>query len=146
LGFRLGLRRLPNLVRLSSGEFLLKENGLAGLVDEARIVEGQPVLEVGVGHLDVEAFALLADEGGRLEPGLKAVGVDLVLNFEQDLKPRIRFVGHDRNADIFPQIFPQLWKLFFPLEGRFGLLMIANRIPDFKDFFRIVKILIGYRL
>ncbi len=72
----------------------------------------------------------------------KLVGVDFGLDFEQDLKPRVRFVDMIAERSIFfHRYFPQLWKLFFPPSGRLSLPMIANRLPDFKDFFPIPQYL-----
>jgi hypothetical protein len=60
------------------------------LVDEARIMERQPIPEVGVGDFDIEGVFFLTDVGRGGEPGLEARGVDSLLDGGQNLKPTVR--------------------------------------------------------
>ena len=68
------------------------------LVEDRGVVLGQPVAEKSVGDTHENRAALVGDEGGRFEPGVEAVPVDLGLDPRQDLVPDIRHrsAGHRR--------------------------------------------------
>jgi hypothetical protein len=64
-------------------------------------MERKPILEVGIGDLNVKAMAFLSDVNGRVEPSLVAVPVDFLFDGFFDEKPRIRvlFVFHETALD-----------------------------------------------
>jgi hypothetical protein len=59
-----------------------------GLRNDAVIVLGQPILELGVGHAHVEGGALEAEGRRRPEPGGEAVAVDFGLHLRRGRRPR----------------------------------------------------------
>jgi hypothetical protein len=77
------------------------EEGLGALGDEVRIMEGKPVPEIGIRDLDVEAILLLADEAGRLEPGLEALGIDLALDGLENSNPNVLFFFRFHGCRLF---------------------------------------------
>ena len=54
-------------------------------------MKGEPVPEIGVRDLDVEALFFLPDVACRFEPRLEAVRIDLVLDDAEDFQPRVLF-------------------------------------------------------
>jgi hypothetical protein len=124
----------------------LSEQLLGGLVEQAGIMEGKPVLEIRIRHLDVKAALFLADVGGGLKPGLVTVLVDLFLKVLDDLNPRICLFFHLRAAELFfHRNFHICGKFALPAEaGEKGCLIIALSNTDFKSFYdKNKKFLIG---
>jgi hypothetical protein len=113
------------------------EKLLAGFVDEGGVVEGEPVLEIGVGHLDVEAVAFLSDEDRGLEPGLKAVLIDLFLQLRKDLEPRIQRVLHGRPLIYFSTDISTTVENVFPNYGSERLGDNSTRPGGFQAFFSV---------
>ena len=89
----------------------LSEELLRGLVDHRRVMEGQPVLEVRVGDLDVK----VCRAPGRCTPSARTrfrscsgrSSAGLQRGFEAKDSSFLPFA---LRLDIFPQIFSQLWK------------------------------------
>jgi hypothetical protein len=116
----------------------LAEKVPGALVDDVRIVEGQPVPEVSVRHFDVKAVLFLADEDGRIEPGLEGVRIDLGFDGPEDIVPRILFFFRfHESRHFFHRIFNSCGK---PSPGglvaRRSPAIIALRRGHFKHFFR----------
>jgi hypothetical protein len=65
-------------------------------VYQAEVMEGEPILEIGIGNFDVEAVTFLSDVDGGIEPSLVTVPVDFMLDGFFDKKPRVSvlFVLH----------------------------------------------------
>lgn len=80
-------------------------------------MEGEPILEIGVGNFDVKPIPFLPDERGRFEPGFKTVLVDLFLRFEKDLKPRIGGVVHEPLLVYFSTAISTTVENDFPIYG-----------------------------
>jgi hypothetical protein len=58
-------------------------------VYQAEIMEREPILEIGIGYLDVETVAFLSDINGGIEPSLVTIPVDFSFNSVFDKKPRV---------------------------------------------------------
>jgi hypothetical protein len=53
---------------------------LAALIDEAGVVEREPVFEVRIGDFNVKIIGFLADERGRLKPCFVTIFVEIFLD------------------------------------------------------------------
>ena len=58
-------------------------------VYQAKIMEREPILKIGIGNFDVETIAFLSDINCRIEPGLVAITVNLQFDSIFDKKPRV---------------------------------------------------------
>ena len=70
------------------------------LADDTGVVLGEPVSEQPVRHANGQLLAGLADKGGRFEPGVEGVAVDLGFDPGQDLSPDVASLCYCHTEDL----------------------------------------------
>jgi hypothetical protein len=70
----------------------LVEKVLGDPADQARVVKGKPIFEIGIGNFDIKGIRFFTDINGGRKPGLETVFVYLALDFIPNFDPRIMFI------------------------------------------------------